>query len=167
MDVKTACRYHRAMSEPRPHIDIRLVEPADLPAITIIRTSVRENHLSVAEMTARGITEAGIAAEMAGGNLRGWVALVGGVPAAFSYARRAEGTIFAMFVQPGFEGLGLGRRLMAAAEDWLFEEGVKEIWLTTDENPAIRAHGFYQRLGWVTDRTVDAGEVTYWKRRAP
>ena len=160
-------RYHRAMNEQHQQIDIRSVEPADLPAITIIRTSVRENHLSVAEMTARGITEAGIAAEMAGGNLRGWVALVGGVPAAFSYARRTEGTIFAMFVQPGFEGLGLGRRLMAAAEDWLFAEGVKEIWLTTDENPAIRAHGFYQRLGWVTDGTVEAGEVTYWKRRAP
>ncbi len=161
------CGYHRAMNEQRPHIELRTVEPADLPAITIIRTSVLENHLSVDEMAARGITEAGIAAEMATGNLRGWVALVGGVPAAFSYARRAESTIFAMFVQPGFEGLGLGRRLMAASEDWLFAQGVKDIWLTTDENPAIRAHGFYQRLGWVTDWAVEAGEVTYWKRRAP
>lgn len=141
--------------------------PADLPAVTVIRTSVIENHLSVAEMAARGITEDGIIAEMVAGNLRGWVMLVSGVPVAFSFARRVEKTIFAMFVQPGYEGLGLGRRVMAAAEDWLFEEGVTDIWLTTDANPAIRAHGFYQRLGWVTDWSAEAGEVTYWKRRAP
>lgn len=146
-------------------INIRSIVPADLPAITIIRTSVLENHLSVEEMASRGITPESVTAEMATGNLHGWVALVDGMPAAFSFARATERTIFAMFVQPGFEGLGLGRQLMAAAEDWLFAQGVTEIWLTTDRDPAIRAHGFYQRLGWTTDWTVEGDEVTYWKRR--
>ena len=37
---------------------------------------------------------------------------------------------------------------MALVEDWLWSEGWKEIWLTTDPDESVRAVGFYQRLGW-------------------
>lgn len=152
------------MTTPRRHIEIREMRPADLPTVTVIRTSVIENHLSVVEMAERGITPEGIIAEMAT-TLRGWLGSVDGVPVAFSLAKSDQGTVFAMFVLPSHEGLGLGRRLMTEAENWLFEAGWPEIWLTTDVDPSIRAHGFYQRLGWATDWVAELGEVTYRKRR--
>lgn len=140
------------------------MRPADLPAVTVIRTSVIENHLSVVEMAERGITPEGTIVQMAT-TLRGWLGLVDGVPAAFSMAKSDQGMVFAMFVLPSHEGMGLGRQLLTAAEDWLFETGWPEIWLTTDVDPTIRAHGFYQRLGWVTDGVAELGEVTYRKSR--
>lgn len=135
-----------------------------MPALFAIRTSVLENHLSVAQLAARDITAESLSAELVAGSLRCWLALVDSVPAGFSMAKLEEGGIFAMFVRPEREGLGLGRRLMAAAESCLFGHGCKEIWLTTDEDPTIRAHGFYRRLGWQTDWVPQEGEVTYWKR---
>jgi len=152
------------MATGKGHIEIRQMRPADLPAVTVIRTSVIENHLSVVEMAERGITPEGTIAQMAT-TLRGWLGLVDGVPAAFSMAKSDQGMVFAMFVLPGHEGMGLGRQLLTAAEDWLFEIGWPEIWLTTDVDPTIRAHGFYQRLGWVTDGVAELGEVTYRKSR--
>ena len=41
--------------------------------ITRLRTSVKENHLSVEEMAERGITPAGILADLRTGDLGGWV----------------------------------------------------------------------------------------------
>ena len=53
---------------------IREAQPEDLPAMTHVRTSVRENHLSVEGMAALGITPETTTAGMIAGHYGSWVA---------------------------------------------------------------------------------------------
>jgi GNAT superfamily N-acetyltransferase len=106
---------------------IRIATDADIPAIFDVRTSVRENHLSLDALADLGITPASVA-EMLRSTMRAWVAEDdGGEVVAFAMADAAEATVFAIFVRPDHEGRGLGRRLMREAESWLFASGCKEI----------------------------------------
>ena len=147
-------------------MQIRIARPADVPSLFDVRTSVRENHQSVEDLARIGVTPETVAT-MLDGEGRGWVAEKNGRIVAFSMADAAQATIFAMFVQPGYEGKGLGRALMDEAEKWLFARGCDEIWLLTDRNPRVRANGFYQHLGWRNDGVQEDGQVRYTKRREP
>ena len=147
-------------------MQIRIARPADVPSLFDVRTSVRENHQSVGDLARIGVTPETVAT-MLDGEGRGWVAEENGRIVAFSMADAAQATIFAMFVQPGYEGKGLGRALMDEAEKWLFARGCDEIWLLTDRNPRVRANGFYQHLGWRNDGVQEDGQVRYTKRREP
>ncbi len=118
----------------------------DLPAITRIRTTVAENHLSVAEMAELGITHGSIAADMNAGHLVCWVALEDDAIAGFSMADRRDGNVFALFMEAAHEGKGHGSALLAACEDWLKQNGHAEARLTTERNS--RAFAFYLRRGW-------------------
>jgi GNAT superfamily N-acetyltransferase len=142
------------MSSDRPVI--RIASDADIPAVFRVRTSVRENAL-----TADGLHQLGITPEIIAKSLRedsrGWVAELGGEIVAFVIANRGESTIFALFVQPGHEGLGLGAALMDRAEQWLWDQGAASIWLTT--GGGTRAEGFYRRRGWTIESHQPNGEV--------
>ncbi|CAN7258937.1 GNAT family N-acetyltransferase [Massilia sp. LjRoot122] len=125
------------MSEPR----LRRACSADIPAMSAIRLSVRENVLSDPSRVTLQMYEDYL--EKDG---RGWVAEVDGAVAAFCYADRHAASIWALFVSPGFEGRGLGKALLALAVDWLFELGHARVRLGT--TPATRADRFYQAQGW-------------------
>lgn len=59
-------------------------------------------------------------------------------------------------VLPEYRGLGLGRRLMSEAEQWLRELGVSLAVIESRDT----AVGFYERLGYaVTDPTVIHGDT--------
>lgn len=131
----------------RMTVTVRQAVEADVETLFDIRTSVRENLQNREELAQLGVTPESVA-ELLRGNGRAWLALVNGEPAGFSLANADEGTVFAMFIRPEHEGKGLGRRLMAEAEGWLFSRGWPEIWLLTGVDPSLRAHGFYRRLGW-------------------
>ena len=126
---------------------------ADIAAMSRIRLSVTENALSDPTRVTLQMYEDYL--EDCG---RGWVAEIDGVVVAFSYADKVDGSIWALFVAPGHEGLGLARRLLACAVDWLFALGFPVITLTT--TPGTRADRFYGRQGW---RRGSAGprEVAY------
>jgi len=143
---------------------IREATPADIPTLFEIRSSVRENRMSLAELAALGITPATLA-DMLAGDGRGWVAEASGQVLAFAMANAAEATVFALFVRPAHEGHGLGRRLMEEAERWLFARGCEEIWLVTDSNREVRANGFYRRLGWLEGGEEEDGQVRFIKRQ--
>jgi len=131
---------------------IRAGQIADLPAITRIRTSVTENHLSVEQMAEAGITHGTIAAKMQDGHLGCWVALTGETIIGFSMADRRDGSIFALFMDAAHEGKGHGSALLAACEDFLRRAGHRQARLTT--GPETRAFAFYLHRGWqVTDET--------------
>jgi len=144
---------------------IRVATPDDIDTLFAIRTSVVQNHLSREQMTALGITPQ-VLADSIRESPCVWIAEVEGRPVAFSMVDRAAGEVFAMFVQPGYEGLGLGRRLMAVAEAALFEQH-ERLFLITDGRDEIRANGFYQRLGWSMVARVEGDDVRYEKSRVP
>jgi GNAT superfamily N-acetyltransferase len=131
---------------------IRLGTIGDLPQITIVRTSVLENHLSVEQMARVGITPQGIAEQMTSGALKCWVAEQDGVIVGFSMAERDTANIFALFVLPAFEGRGLGSMLLQASEAWLRELGHSHSILNTE--PGTRAFAFYRRKGWEETGTL-------------
>ena len=91
---------------------------ADIAAMSRIRLSVTENMLSDPTRVTLQMYEDYL--EDCG---RGWVAEIDGVVVAFCYADKVDGSIWALFVAPGHEGLGLARCLLACAVDWLFALG--------------------------------------------
>ncbi|NVZ18391.1 GNAT family N-acetyltransferase [Pseudomonas costantinii] len=145
-------------------IVVRLATLVDIDTLFAIRTSVVQNHLSREQMTDLGITPQVLADSIREAPCV-WIAEVDGRPAAFSMVDLAEGEVFAMFVQPAYEGHGLGRQLMAVAEAALFECH-DTLFLITDGRDEIRANGFYQRLGWSVVGRVDGDDVRYEKSRA-
>lgn len=143
---------------------IRTATQDDIDTLFRIRTSVVQNHLSVEQMAELGITPQVLAESIEAAPCV-WVAEVDGRAVAFAMVDLAEGEVFAMFVLPAYENLGLGRQLMAVAEAALFEHH-ERLYLITDGRDEIRANGFYQRLGWVVVGQVDGDDVRYEKSRA-
>ncbi|QIL75564.1 GNAT family N-acetyltransferase [Hymenobacter sp. HDW8] len=127
-------------------MNLRHATPADVPILFDIRCSVRENHQSREELAALGVTDSTVV-EMLQGDGPGWLAEIDDKPVGFAMVILSERTVFACFIRPGFEGRGIGRRLMEAAEAELRRHSIQEAWLTTGADPAIRANVFYQALG--------------------
>lgn len=125
---------------------IRRAGAADLPAITDVRTSVRENHLSVEQMAARGITEASTAVAMLSGQLSAWVVDTEGSIVAFAMVEPTTGKLFALFCKPEHAGRGYGSLLLGTAEDWLRCQGARSVTLDTGEHTA--AVSFYEKRGY-------------------
>lgn len=146
-------------------ISIRAARIEDIETLFRIRTSVVENHQSREELAELGVTPATVA-EMLQTDCCAWIAESHGDAIAFSMANATEKTIFAMFVLPGFEGLGAGRQLMQQAEQWLWSQGAEQIWLLTGSDPQLRAYGFYLHLGWVPVGVESDGQVKFAKRKA-
>jgi GNAT superfamily N-acetyltransferase len=142
---------------------VRDARVADIPAIFAIRTSVRENHLSMEALERMGITPDAIREVLQAAPCL-WVAEIDGEPAGFSMADADDGCVFAAFVRPEWEGQGIGRCLMQKAEEFLFERHDR-IWLETDGKS--RAAGFYRSLGWHVIETLPSGDVRFEKRQVP
>jgi ribosomal protein S18 acetylase RimI-like enzyme len=144
-------------------ICVRQAAPEDAETLFDIRTSVRQNHQSREELYAHGVTPATVAASLAGAHT-GWIAEIEGVPAAFTLIDRDKGLVFALFVRPEREGLGLGSMLLDIAERALFET-YEGIWLETGADKETRANGFYRSHGWVLAKDLGNGSVRYEKTR--
>ncbi len=132
----------------------------DIPAIFEVRTSVRENHLSVEQMAKLGITNETIRQALRKEPCT-WVAVHRDHIVGFSMADAADACLFAAFVRPEWQGQGIGRRLMERAEAFLFERH-SSIWLHTDGSS--RAVGFYERLGWERMPDVEQRDARFEKR---
>lgn len=149
---------------PDPRFLIRVAGEADVEALFDVRTSVVQNFQSREELAGIGVTPHTVT-RMLRTTSRAWIAEEDGRAVAFSMADADEGTVFAMFVRPEYEGRGLGRALMRHAERWLFDCGWSEIWLLTGSDPALRAVGFYLHLGWVPAGREADGQTKYVKRK--
>jgi GNAT superfamily N-acetyltransferase len=137
---------------------IREAQPADLVGIAMVRTAVRENLLTAEQLMARGITLAGVAASFKAES-KGWVAVLDDHIVAFCIANRGTASIFALFVLPDYESLGLGRRLLALAVQWLWDQGASRLWLTTA--PGTRAARFYAQAGWQSAAPEPDGQLRF------
>lgn len=143
-------------------IEIRLATPSDLPFITHIRTSVKENHLSVEQMADMGITEASVA-EMITASPCCWVALADGQIVGFAMINNDDGSLFAAFVLPTHEGKGIGKSLVQIAENELFLNH-KLAWLETGQS--TRAAGFYRGMGWGNEKIISPDYIRLEKCRS-
>ena len=66
----------------------------------------------------------------------------------------SDGSIWALFVQPGHEGLGIGQALLAHACDTARSAGFRTATLTTA--PGTRAERLYRKAQW-----IEVGRTSY------
>lgn len=90
---------------------------------------------------------------------RGWVAVLDGRIVGLAVADLARSNIWALFVDPGVEGRGIGRQLHDTMMDWIFSAGVDHVWLTTE--PSTRAERFYRSARWRYGGAEPSGEVRF------
>ena len=137
---------------------LREMTPADLDAVFALRVSTRENRVTMAELADDyGITVASLTAAMAT-DVRGWLVEDEGSVVAFAMGDRANGEVQVVAVHPGHEGRGHGKAVLAAVVGWLVAEGHTEVWLYAARDPAVRATGFYRRLGWAPTGEVKGSD---------
>lgn len=77
---------------------------------------------------------------------KGWVAELAGDIVGFAIADLSRANVWALFVDPVFEGRGIGRALHDRMMDWLFAAGADRVWLSTDA--CTRAERFYRAASW-------------------
>lgn len=141
--------------------DIRPAELGDVDAMFQIRTAVTENTLTVAELAELGITPESIAQRVAGAPCA-WVALADQQVVGFAMVDLDEACLFAAFVQPAHQGLGLGRQLIQACEDALFQRH-PSAWLETAASS--RAAQLYAQSGWSEVQDLGEGDIRMEKHR--
>ena len=135
---------------------IRKAIRADYPRISEIRLSVREHCLAkskfdLVERVANWIFD----------NSTFWAWEEDGAIQGFSAADPRDGTIFALFVHPSYEGRGIGRALLPMACQILRDSGHAVATLTTEAG--TRAERFYRLDGWTEIGRQDDGQVVFQK----
>lgn len=125
--------------------NFRRATALDIPAMSKIRLAVRENVLSDPARITQKMYEDYL--DLLG---RGWVAEIDGRVVGFSYANKTDGSIWALFISPEYEGRGLARELLNTAVGWLFDQGHEIVRLSTGSG--TRADRFYAAQGWALER---------------
>lgn len=162
-DTPARTGYHRIpLKSPTQHESSRCVA-RDVETLFDIRCSVRENHQSREELADIGVTTQSVREMIAGGDYVTIIAVEDARAVGFTMAQISEGWVFACFVRPAFEGRGVGRVLMNAAEAGLRSAGVKRVWLSTGPGEHLRAMGFYRHLGWRHDGYLGDGQLRFTK----
>jgi GNAT superfamily N-acetyltransferase len=88
-----------------------------------------------------------------------WVWEQDGAVQGFALADVRDGTIFGLFVHPGYEGRGIARALLPLACEDLRAAGHTVATLTTQ--PGSRAERFYLRNGWTDTGRREKGEIVF------
>ena len=128
-----------------PHY--RRIETVDMQAIFDVRIATWHNDNGRAELTQMGITHNSVC-ELMRTTHRGWLCEVQGRVVGFAMGNQATGEMWVIAVLKAYENQGIGRALLTRVQDWLFAQGHRDVWLTTDPDEAYRAVGFYRHCGW-------------------
>ena len=131
---------------------VRRATHAEIPHLFEIRFAVTENRL----IDPTRVTAADCGWFIDHSDV--WVWDEGGAIRGFSAADPRDATIWALFVEPGHDGRGIGRALLKAACDTLARRGHATVTLTTDAG--TRAEGFYRAAGW-QETARRAGSVEF------
>jgi GNAT superfamily N-acetyltransferase len=136
----------------------RVATVADIPFLAAIRLEVIENALTDPGRVTRAMYHDHLVEHG-----RGWVCEHKKTIVGFSIASLQNASIWALFVHPDYEGRGIGSKLLQHAVDWLFEQDVDMISLSTD--PDTRAEELYKARGWERGEHISNGEILYRLRR--
>jgi len=135
----------------------------DIPQIQVVRNSVKENVLSNPALVTDKDCENYLL-----NRGKGWVCEIDGKVIGFAIADLVGHNVWALFVQPDFDGRGVGKKLHDDMLDWYFSQTDATIWLSTA--PSTRAEKFYRKAGWKEVGVHGKGEikfemdVTNWKK---
>ena len=117
-----------------------------------VRLAVRENRLTTTVITPADCVSA---IEATG---RDWVIVEHGDVRGLAVGNAATGDIWALFVDPAYEGRGFGRRLHDAMVQWLFAQGLPRLRLGT----AARTRSVSTRAQpWRCTGSGERGEVAF------
>ena len=122
-------------------LQLRLALFQDIPALHVIRTSVIENMLSEGSIFGHGDY-----LPFLGAKGETWVVEIDGQIAGFGAIDRSNSSIWALFVSPEFESLGIGKALLNHLIERAKQLEMTALYLTT--TPGTRAEQFYFRQGW-------------------
>jgi GNAT superfamily N-acetyltransferase len=138
---------------------------ADIPQIQIVRNAVTENILSNPDLVPDKDVEDYII-----NRGKGWVCEIDKTIVGFAIVSVTDNNVWALFIQPGYDKMGMGKKLHDIMMDWYFEQTNAAIWLST--GPGTRADQFYRKAGWAETGIYGKGEVkfemtaTQWKGRS-
>lgn len=133
--------------------------PNDIPQIQVVRNAVKENMLSDPSL----VTDHDCL-EFISVRGKGWVCESDGRIIGFAIADLQDDNIWALFVDPEFEGRNIGRELQKMMLDWYFSQGKDSVWLGTA--PGTRAEQFYRKTGWKQNGMHGSKEVKFEMERA-
>ena len=126
----------------------------DVPQIQKVRNLVKENTLSNPAL----VTDADCVAYITKRG-KGWVCENEADIVGFAIADLQDNNIWALFILPNFEKIGIGQRLHKLMLDWYFLQTTTSVWLATEI--ATRAVNFYSKAGWVAVGTYGVNEIKF------
>jgi len=135
-------------------MNFREARVEDIPQIQIVRNSVKENTLSNPALVTDKDCEDFIIRRG-----KGWVCEIDNRIVGFAIADLQENNIWALFIHPGFEGKGIGKKLHDDMLDWYFTKNKSALWLGTA--PDTRAERFYRKAGWKETGIRPNGEIKF------
>ena len=133
---------------------IRIAEIRDIHQIQVVRNLVKENQLSDPSLVPDHDVEDFITKRG-----RGWICEVGDQIVGFAIADLADNNIWALFIHPDFERMGIGKKLHEQMLNWYFSQTDKKVWLGT--SPGTRAELFYRKAGWKEVGVHGKGELKF------
>jgi len=135
-------------------MNIRVAEIKDISQIQVVRNLVKENRLSDPALVPDSDAENYITRRG-----RGWVCEINGQIVGFAIADLVDNNIWALFIHPDFEKLGIGKKLHDKMMNWYFSQTDKTVWLGT--SPKTRAELFYRKAGWKEVGVHGKGEIKF------
>lgn len=133
---------------------IRGAEIKDIPQIQIVRNLVTENRLSDPALVPDSDVQ-----DYINRRGKGWVCEINGGVVGFAIADLVDNNIWALFIHPDFERMGIGKKLHDEMLNWYFSRTDKTLWLGTA--PKTRAEMFYRKAGWKEAGIHGKGEIKF------
>ena len=135
-------------------MNIRVAEIKDISQIQVVRNLVKENQLSDPALVPDSDVEDYISRRG-----KGWVCEIDGEVVGFAIADLVDNNIWALFIHPDFEKIGIGKKLHEEMLNWYFSQTDKTVWLGT--SPKTRAELFYRKAGWKEVGVHGKGEIKF------
>ena len=132
----------------------RKAQVEDIPQIQIVRNSVTENTLSDPALVPDNDVEDYITRRG-----RGWVCESEKTIIGFAIVSVTDHNVWALFIQPGYDKKGIGKKLHQDMMDWYFSQTLVSIWLST--TPGTRAEHFYRKAGWEQTGMYGKAEIKF------
>lgn len=135
-------------------IVVREAKTNDISRMHKVRVAVRENILPDPNLiTAKEYEDFMVRRG------KGWVCEQDNLIVGFSIVSVLDKNVWALFVEPGFEGKGAGKRLHDEMMNWYFSQTDETIWLGTA--PKTKAERFYRKAGWKQTGVRPNGEIRF------